>query len=91
MPGRDALPLDRDTQNALRTFGTLGHLGFVLGGSALFGWWVGAWLDRKLGTDPWLMVSAMFLFLAAGGYECWRMLKPLLTEDCKHDDRPPGG
>ncbi len=83
------MPLDKDTQGALRTFGTLGHLGFVLGGAALLGFWVGSWLDRRFGIEPWGVATASFVCLAAGGWEIWRILKPLLTEDGKND-RPQG-
>lgn len=84
--------LDKETQSALRSLAALGHIGFVLGGSVLLGWWIGRWCDGKFGTDPWLSVVGMLVFLAGGAFECWRLLKPLMTEDVKHDatrDGPP--
>jgi len=35
---------------------------------------IGQWLDRRLGTDPWLMMLGVFLGAAAGFYAMYRKL-----------------
>jgi ATP synthase protein I len=32
----------------------------------------GVWLDRKLGTSPWLTIGGTFLGAAGGGYSMYR-------------------
>ena len=36
--------------------------------------YVGQWLDRKLGTSPWLLMLGVFLGAAAGFYSMYRRL-----------------
>ena len=38
----------------LRTFGSVGTLGFEMVLSVLVGYFGGQWLDAKFGTHPWL-------------------------------------
>lgn len=40
----------------------MGSLGLEMGLAVLVGWWIGQWLDGKLGTRPYLML----LFLGCG-------------------------
>jgi ATP synthase protein I len=35
---------------------------------------LGQWLDRKLGTSPWLLILGVFLGAAAGFYSMYRRL-----------------
>ena len=35
-----------------------------MGVAVVVGWWFGQFLDRKLGTDPWLMI--VFLLFGVG-------------------------
>jgi F0F1-type ATP synthase assembly protein I len=42
------------------------QLGWVFVVAQLAGFWLGWWLDGKLGTRPWLMVAGMLLGMAAG-------------------------
>lgn len=44
------------------------QLGFTL---ALFAW-LGTWLDRRLGTSPWLLILLVFVGAAAGFYSIYR-------------------
>ncbi|SMC00093.1 Putative F0F1-ATPase subunit Ca2+/Mg2+ transporter [Thermanaeromonas toyohensis ToBE] len=43
-------------------------LGITLGVSIFLGFWAGQWLDRRLGTQPWLMVLGVLLGVAVGFY-----------------------
>ena len=43
-------------------------LGFQLIGALLLGLWVGKWLDKKLGTEPYLLAFCLLFGLGAGMY-----------------------
>jgi len=36
---------------------------------------LGSWLDQKLDTDPWLMLSGLAMALIGGTYTVWRVSK----------------
>lgn len=42
---------------------------------------IGQWLDRRLGTDPWLMMLGVFLGAAAGFYAMYRKLMTALQRE----------
>ena len=44
----------------------LSSLGVELGVAVVVGFGLGYWLDRKLGTQPWLMVAGLLLGAVAG-------------------------
>src|SRR5262245_13567101 len=48
-------PTDRDS--FLIAFGVYGAVGFQLVASLLVGVFLGQWLDKKWGTDPWMMFT----------------------------------
>lgn len=41
-------------------------VGMVLVACIILGYLLGSWLDRRLGTGPWLLVTGVFLGTAAG-------------------------
>lgn len=43
-------------------------LGFQLIGALLLGLFVGKWLDKKLGTEPYLLAFCLLFSLGAGMY-----------------------
>lgn len=42
-----------------------GSFGFIMAASILVGYFIGSFLDRHLGTEPWFLI--IFLFLAIIG------------------------
>jgi F0F1-type ATP synthase assembly protein I len=42
----------------------------------------GVWLDRKLGTSPWLTVALVFL---GGGFGFWSMYRRVTAKQGTHD------
>jgi F0F1-type ATP synthase assembly protein I len=52
-------------------------VGTVLVAAILIGWYVGNWIDRRLGIGPWGMVSGVLLGTAAGFVELFRVVKKL--------------
>lgn len=69
--------------------------GIELALSVVIGYWFGHWLDGKLGTDPWLMISFLIIGTVAGMRSLYRTAKRALEEQSasSNDDgeRPPGG
>ncbi len=52
-------------------------VGTVLVAAILIGWFIGSWIDRRLGIAPWGMVSGVLLGTAAGFVELFRVVKKL--------------
>jgi ATP synthase protein I len=50
----------------------LSSVGLELGISVVIGWAFGAWLDRKLGTAPWLMIVFLLIGITAGFRSVYR-------------------
>jgi ATP synthase protein I len=50
-------------------------LGFAA--SILLFFFLGRWLDERLGTEPWLLIAGVFVGLAAG---FWSMYRRLVVE-----------
>ena len=65
----------------LRKASLASSIGLVLAVSVFIGWWFGSWLDKKLGTSPWLMLVFTLLGVAAGFIEMVRIAQQLSEED----------
>ena len=56
--------------------------------------YLGQWLDRKLGTAPWLLIVGVFLGAGASFYSMYRKLMAAQARDeaaRKARKAPPGG
>jgi F0F1-type ATP synthase assembly protein I len=53
----------------LRALGIGIELSMVIGGMA----WGGHWLDNKLGTDPWLLLTGVIVGILGGGWHAMKM------------------
>ena len=58
----------------LSGIGIASSIGFLLATSTVIGWLFGSWLDKKLGTEPWLMLVFTLIGVAAGFYETFRII-----------------
>ena len=71
------------------TWQLIGHLS-TIGLSFVFalvlGFGAGYWLDRTLGTEPWLSFIGFFCGLAAGVLNVYRVLK--LSNESARSNRP---
>ena len=47
----------------------------LLAASILVGFFLGRWADKKLGTEPYLMIIGLALGMAAAGRELYRLVK----------------
>lgn len=48
--------------------------GFQFTAYVLLSVWAGIWLDRKLGTSPWLLIVTVFVGTTLGFYSLYRNL-----------------
>jgi ATP synthase protein I len=49
-------------------------VGLQFAGAIVLFLFVGQWLDRQLGTDPWLLLLGVFVGAGAGFYSLYRQL-----------------
>lgn len=59
-------PIDPDAQKMWRQAARFSAVGLELGVAILIGYLLGAWLDKRLGTQPYLMMLCLLLGIAAG-------------------------
>ncbi len=67
--------------------GAFAGVGLQLGMTLALFAFVGHWLDRKLGTSPWLLVLLIFVGAAAGFYSIYRRV----IGTARRPDPPDGG
>lgn len=61
-------------------------VGLQLGASIVFFLFVGQWLDRRLGTEPWLLLLGVFVGAGAGFYSVYRQLVIVPGEKKRRDE-----
>ena len=59
------------------------QIGLELAAAVLAGFWGGYWLDKKLGSSPWLMLGGAAAGMAGGFY--------LVARELFKDGGPPAG
>lgn len=57
-------------------------VGLAFAASILFFLFVGMWLDRRLGTEPWLLIAGVFV---GGGAGFWSMYRRLVVDPRARD------
>ncbi len=62
-------------QQHWKGLGTYGTVGLELALSVIVGLLAGQWLDKKLGTAPWLMIIGLAYGIAAGTRALYRALQ----------------
>ncbi|MDO8682123.1 MAG: AtpZ/AtpI family protein [Armatimonadota bacterium] len=65
----------------MRKAGLASSIGLLFVVSIVMGWAFGSWLDKKLGTTPWLMLVFTILGIVAGFVEMIRIAQQLAKED----------
>jgi len=56
-------PTKKGLRNSVRAVSQVGSFGLLMGSAILIGYYVGSYLDKKLGTSPWLMLLFLLLFM----------------------------
>jgi ATP synthase protein I len=64
-----------DKKPPFQQIGVLVTIPFVLAVPPIVGGFIGRWLDKHLGTTPYLMYVLIVLGMIAGGMECYRLVK----------------
>jgi ATP synthase protein I len=63
--------------NMVRILGQASMTGLMFGACILVGTLLGYWLDRRLGTRPWLTLILMVFGIVAGFYNAIRIVQSL--------------
>lgn len=63
--------------------GLIGSFGFTMAGAIAGGYFLGSYLDKKLGTSPWFMLSLILLGIVGSFIEFFKLVKKLLEENKK--------
>jgi ATP synthase protein I len=71
----------QDDNSWLRKAGLASSIGLTLAIAIILGWAFGNWLDKKLGTTPYLMLLFTLLGVAAGFIEMIKIAKQLSDDD----------
>jgi F0F1-type ATP synthase assembly protein I len=75
-------PMPRENRlKWIRAAGLASTAGLVLVVAIVIGWAFGSWLDKKLGTDPWLMLLFTLMGIAAGFIEMFRIVLSISREE----------
>ena len=75
-------PGDQDPGfRAMRSAGLLLAIPMLLIVSPLVGFFLGNWLDGKLGTRPWLALVGLALGFVAGGRETYQIYRRYQAEE----------
>jgi F0F1-type ATP synthase assembly protein I len=75
------LPFDKNKDDVFRILGIVGSFGFTTAGAVAGGYFLGSYLDRKLNTAPWLMLSFIMLGIAGSFIEFFKLIKKLSGEN----------
>ncbi|MFA5383639.1 MAG: AtpZ/AtpI family protein [Eubacteriales bacterium] len=73
----------KKTVNLIRIYALASTLGFQVAAPIVIGILGGQYLDRKLGTGPWLMIICLFLGLAASITGLLRLVENIFGEEKK--------
>ena len=71
------MPFDKNKNEVYRILGIVGSFGFTMAGAVAGGYFLGSYLDKKLNTAPWLMLSLIMLGLAGSFIEFFKLIKKL--------------
>ena len=85
-PGAPGDPTPRTPRPEFNT-GQYAGLGMQLAASAALFAFLGVWLDRKLGTAPWLTILFVFVGAGAGIYSIYRKVFPPPRRDPRDASR----
>lgn len=64
-----------------------GSFGFIMAASILVGYFLGSFLDKKLGTEPWLLIIFLFLGIAGAFIEFFKTFQRFTALNSKDKHR----
>ncbi|OGQ23176.1 MAG: hypothetical protein A3I05_02765 [Deltaproteobacteria bacterium RIFCSPLOWO2_02_FULL_44_10] len=74
--------MNQNRNSTYVAFGIYGAVGFQLAASVIVGLLGGAWIDKKIGSSPWLAVLGLTLGFVGG---LWNMIRILNWHKQKKD------
>lgn len=75
------MPFNKNKNEAYRIIGLVGSFGFTTAGAMAGGYFLGSYLDKKLDTAPWFMLSFILLGIAGSFIEFFKLIKKLSREN----------
>ena len=72
-----------EKRNLLRWISTLGTIGINLVVTTIIGFFIGYYLDKLLGTKPWLMFVFLIIGIFTGFWNMLRILNKVIKEEEK--------
>ena len=77
----DGLFFYKKDNETYRILGLVGSFGFTTAGAMAGGYFLGNYLDKKLNTAPWFMLSLIILGVVASFVEFFKLIKKLSREN----------
>ena len=77
----DGLFFYKKDNETYRILGMVGSFGFTTAGAIAGGYFLGNYLDKKLNTAPWFMLSLIILGVVASFVEFFKLIKKLSREN----------
>jgi len=71
---------------ALKAFALASTISVQFAASILLGWWLGRFLDRKLNTEPWLMLAGLIAGIVAGMIGVYRTVAHIFDSSSRTKD-----
>lgn len=75
------MPFNKNKNEAYRIIGLVGSFGFTTAGAMAGGYFLGSYLDKKLNTAPWFMLTFIILGIAGSFIEFFKLIKKLSREN----------
>ena len=75
------MPFNKNKDEIYRILGMVGSFGFTTAGAIAGGYFLGNYLDKKLNTAPWLMLTFILLGIAGSFIEFFKLIKKLSREN----------
>ncbi len=73
--------MEEKDRKFIRMIGVLSTVGITMVVATVIGFYIGYWLDTKLGTKPWLMLVFLLLGIAAGFKNLFDQVKKIQDFD----------
>ncbi|NOY87923.1 MAG: AtpZ/AtpI family protein [FCB group bacterium] len=75
--------------NDLRQLSLLSTVPAILFAAPMVGFFVGRWADKKLGTEPYLLIAGVVLGFIAAGVETYNLVKKSssIEKENEHDQK----
>ena len=75
------MPFNKNKDEVYRILEMVGSFGFTTAGAIAGGYFLGNYLDKKLNTAPWFMLSFILLGIAGSFIEFFKLIKKLSREN----------